>query len=150
MAKSKETYNKKEKEKKRLKKQRDKEAKKEQRKADKVEGKSFEDMIMYVDENGNLPPTPPDPNKRHKIRAEDIEIGVPKHEDIVETERKGTLTYFNEEKGYGFIKEKGSQDSIFVPINNLVDTVNINDRVTFEVENGAKGPVAVNVRLFKQ
>ncbi|MCB0521874.1 MAG: cold shock domain-containing protein [Lewinellaceae bacterium] len=149
MAKSKETYNKKEKEKKRLKKKRDKEVKKEQRKADKEEGKSFEDMIMYVDENGNLTPDPPDPSKRRKVRAEDIVIGVPKQEDFVETVKKGTITYFNEEKGYGFIREKGTQDSIFVHVNNLVDQVNVNDRVTYEVENGPKGPVAVDVRLFK-
>ena len=149
MAKSKETYNKKEKEKKRLKKKRDKEVKKVQRKADKEEGKSFEDMIMYVDENGNLTPDPPDPSKRRKVRAEDIVIGVPKQEDFVETVKKGTITYFNEEKGYGFIREKGTQDSIFVHVNNLVDQVNVNDRVTYEVENGPKGPVAVDVRLFK-
>ena len=79
MAKSQQTWNKKENEKKRQKKREDKEQKKIKRKANAV-GSSFDDMIAYVDENGNLSSTPPDLTKREKIKAENIEIGVPKRE----------------------------------------------------------------------
>jgi hypothetical protein len=63
MAKSSETFNKKENEKKRLKKKKDKEQKKEDRKSNVGKTKSFDDMIAYVDENGNITSTPPDPSK---------------------------------------------------------------------------------------
>jgi hypothetical protein len=65
MAKSKETYLKKEKEKKRLKDKQDKAAKKEERKANAKKGKSLEEMLAYIDDNGNLVSTPPD-NKQIK------------------------------------------------------------------------------------
>ena len=63
MAKSQETFGKKEKEKKRLKKREDKLEKKEERKSNSQKGASLEDMLMYVDENGQLTDTPPDPLK---------------------------------------------------------------------------------------
>ena len=66
MARSQETFNKKEREKKKIKKKKDKAEKKQSRKSE--ESRSFEEMIMYVDENGNLTPTPPDPSKKKKIR----------------------------------------------------------------------------------
>src|SRR5258708_2021125 len=114
MAKSKETWNKKELEKKREKKKKDKELRKEERKANAKEGKSFEDMIAYQDENGNITSTPPDPQKKRIIRVEDIEIGVPKYETVkLDPIRKGIVTFFNNSKGYGFIKDSETQESIF-------------------------------------
>jgi cold shock CspA family protein len=148
MAKSRETYSKKENEKKKHKKKKEKEERREQRKADKEEGKSFEDMIMYVDENGNLTPDKPDLSKRKKIKKEDIEIGVPKkeYEDPV---RKGKVSYFDDDKGFGFIIDRDSDERIFVHVNSLDEPIKVNDKVTFEVEKGQKGPVAVNVQLIK-
>lgn len=64
MASSQETFSKKEREKKRLKKKKDKVEKKEERQANAQKGQSLEDMMVYVDENGNLTSTPPDPRKR--------------------------------------------------------------------------------------
>ena len=64
MAKSKETFNKKEKEKKRLKQRQDKAEKMEQRNANAKKGKSLDEMMAYLDENGNLTSTPPDPKKK--------------------------------------------------------------------------------------
>ena len=66
MAKSQETYSKKEKESKKLKKRKEKEEKKLERKANNNKGKSFEEMLAYVDENGNLSSTPPDPKNAPK------------------------------------------------------------------------------------
>jgi cold shock CspA family protein len=149
MAKSKETWNKKETEKKKQKKRQDKEQKKEERRANNKEGKSFEDMIAYIDENGNITSTPPDPLKKKVIRAEDIEIGVPKQANISQrdTVRKGIVTFFNDSKGYGFIKDLETQESVFVHVNGLTQLIKENNKVSFEVEMGQKGPIAVNVKI---
>jgi cold shock CspA family protein len=149
MAKSKETWNKKETEKKKQKKRQDKEQKKEERRANNKEGKSFEDMIAYIDENGNITSTPPDPMKKKVIRAEDIEIGVPKQANISQRDvvRKGIVTFFNDSKGYGFIKDLETQESVFVHVNGLTQLIKENNKVSFEVEMGQKGPIAVNVKI---
>jgi cold shock CspA family protein len=147
MAKSTETFNKKEKEKKRLKKQQEKKEKQEERKANSSKGKSLEDMLAYVDENGNITSTPPDPTKKKKINAEDIQIGVAKQEAIeMDPVRQGKVTFFNESKGYGFIKDDQTQESIFVHINGLMQPVKENDKVTFETEMGQKGLNAIKVK----
>lgn len=152
MAKSQQSFNKKEKEKKRRKKKKDKLERREQRKLEKAENgtKSFEDMLMYVDEDGNLTPTPPDPNKKKKeIKLENIVLGAaPVDNTPVETVREGQVKFFNDEKGYGFINDKATKESIFVHINNVEGELRENDRVTFEIENGPKGPNAVNVKLI--
>jgi cold shock CspA family protein len=150
MAKSQETFNKKEAKKKKQKKKQEKEQKKEERKANAKQGSSLEDMMAYVDENGNLSSTPPDPTKKLKVREEDMIIGVAKHEAIpTKTIRTGIVTFFNESKGYGFIKDMDTQDSVFVHINGLRDKVKENNKVTFEVEMGPKGLNAIDVRLAK-
>jgi cold shock CspA family protein len=148
MARSTETFNKKEKEKKRLKKQKEKREKAEERKENVVKGKSLDEMMAYVDENGNITSTPPDPTKKKKILTEDIQIATPKQEAIQPGDliRKGKVTFFNESKGYGFIKDSESQESIFVHINELSEAVGENDKVTFEVEPGQKGMTAVRVK----
>src|SRR5688572_9075810 len=120
MAKSQETWNKKEKEKQRLKKREDKEQRKEERKAN--AGNKPEDMIAYVDENGNLSSTPPDPTKKKKIKADQIELGVPKREATEHNyNRTGVITFFNSSKGYGFIKDLESQESVFLHVNALTE-----------------------------
>ncbi len=150
MAKSQETWSKKEKENKKQKKKKDKEQKKEERKANSKGAKSFEEMIAYMDENGNFTSTPPDPSKRVAIREEDIVIGVPKNRVVAapDPNRKGTVTFFNDSKGYGFIKDSDSQESIFVHLNGLIDSIKENNKVSFRVEMGHKGPNAVDVKLI--
>jgi cold shock CspA family protein len=145
MAKSQETFNKKEKEKKRLKKRQDKQQKKEERKS--TSNQDFDSMIAYVDEDGNITDTPPDPTiKKKKIDAKSIEIGVPKREDVVEAVRKGRIEFFNDSKGYGFIKELETQEKFFVHVNGLLEDVRENDKVSFELERGMKGMNAVKVK----
>ncbi|MBK6523013.1 MAG: cold shock domain-containing protein [Sphingobacteriaceae bacterium] len=60
--------------------------------------------------------------------------------------KKGTVKFFNEAKGFGFIKEEGGQE-IFVHVTGLKEEIRENDQVVFEVENGKKGLNAVNVSL---
>lgn len=147
MSKSRETFSKKEKEKQRIKKRKDKAEKREERKANSDKGKSLEEMFVYIDENGNMSSTPPDPKKKKIIRAEDVVIGV-QHEPVNEADliRTGIVTFFNESKGYGFIKDLQSQDSVFVHVNNLTEEIKERDKVTFEVEAGPKGLNAKNVK----
>jgi cold shock CspA family protein len=150
LAKSTATFSKKEKEKKRLKKSQDKREKAEDRKANFVKGKTLEDMMAYIDEYGNITSTPPDPTKKLKIKSEDVQIAIPKQADIVqEIVRNGIVGFFNEAKGYGFIKDMQTQESIFVHVNNLTEPIKENNKVTFEIEPGAKGPTAVKVKLSK-
>jgi len=150
MGRSQESFGKKEREKKKEKKKKDKVNKMEERKSNSEKGKSLEDMFAYVDEYGNLTDTPPDPTKKIVINLEDVQIGVAKRElpDPSELIRKGTITFFNDSKGFGFIKDHVTQESVFVHVNNLIDRVSEGDKVTFETEKGPKGLSAVRVKLI--
>lgn len=143
------SFSKKEKEKKKAQKKKEKQARKEARKEEVVDGNSLDAMIAYVDENGVIVDTPPDEQKKSKaIKAENIEISIPKKEASTEEDyvSEGRVAYFNMDKGYGFIKEKGSDESCFVHINNCEEPISEHDLVTFKKESGPKGMVAVNVK----
>lgn len=113
--------------------------------------KSFDDMIAYMDEFGNLSATPPDPLKRSEVKLEDIQIGVPEYVPPTEEEltRTGKVTFFNEAKGFGFIKDLVTQQSVFVHVNNLESPIRENDKVSFQIEMGQRGESAVKVKLVK-
>ncbi|RSK46324.1 cold-shock protein [Hymenobacter perfusus] len=151
MGRSQATFGKRENEKKRLKKRQDKEEKKEERQANAKKGQGLDEMLAYVDENGNISSTPPDPKKKKDIAVEDIRIGAIRQEDMEQEDpiRKGTVTFFNESKGYGFIKDQITGESVFVHVNQVQTSAPLkeNDKVTFEVEMGQKGPSAVGVKL---
>ena len=142
------TYNKRENEKKKQARRVEKQKKKEDRK---LLGKanSFDDMIAYVDENGVITSTPPElnPNKE-EIKQEDILISTPKKEDIETSTVKGRVDYFNESKGYGFIKDLGSDEKYFFHVsNNTLTDISETDIVTFELERGLRGMNAINIRI---
>lgn len=146
MAKSQQTFNKKEKEKNRLKKQKDKQLRREERKAN-PQSSDLEDMMAYIDENGNIIDTPPDPTKKKKVKAENIEIGVPKREERDNSPiKKGRVEFFNDAKGFGFIKELDTHNKYFVHVHGLLEDIKENDIVTFELERGMKGMNAVKVK----
>jgi cold shock CspA family protein len=142
-----ETWNKKEREKKKKQQKKEKAERKQERKEN-DKPKSMDDMLAYIDENGNLSSSPPDPRKMKIIRSEDIEIGVPKQQPIDPADliRTGIVTFFNESKGYGFIKDLQTQESVFVHVNGLREAIKENNKVTFEVEMGPKGANAFNVK----
>jgi CspA family cold shock protein len=60
---------------------------------------------------------------------------------------KGTVKFFNDSKGFGFIKETESGKEYFVHSSGLKDSITENDEVTFDLEQGRKGLNAVNVKL---
>lgn len=66
----------------------------------------------------------------------------------VEVMKEGTVKFFNETKGFGFIKVKDSDQDVFVHSTNLIDNIREDDRVQFDVEQGDKGLSAVKVRLL--
>jgi cold shock CspA family protein len=144
-----ETGNKKEVQNKKDKKRKEKEKKRLERKENSKNSNGLDDMIAYVDEFGNITSEPQDPSKREKINIEDIEI---KTERNRETEpqlkiRRGIVTFFNDSKGFGFIKDLNTQESIFVHMKGLLEPVKENNKVIFEVEKGVKGLNAFNVKI---
>lgn len=146
MAKSQQTFNKKEKEKKRLKKRKDKQARLEERRANSKDS-SFDSMIAYVDENGNLTDTPPDLTRKKKIDIESIEVSVAKKtKEELPAVREGKVEFFNDSKGFGFIFEPLTQEKYFVHVNGLIDEISEQDKVSFEIEKGLKGWNAVRVK----
>ena len=62
---------------------------------------------------------------------------------------EGTVKFFNESKGFGFIKPADSSDDIFVHVTGLIDEIRDNDKVEYDVERGKKGLNAVNVRVIE-
>jgi cold shock protein len=61
--------------------------------------------------------------------------------------QEGTVKFFNEEKGFGFIVPSNGGNEIFVHVSGLTDKIRENDAVRFDVEEGRRGPNAVNVVL---
>lgn len=63
--------------------------------------------------------------------------------------QKGTIKFFNETKGFGFITEEGGGNEHFVHVSGLIDEVREGDQVEFELENGKKGMNAVRVKVVQ-
>ncbi len=143
-----ETFGKKENQKKKLKQRQEKAEKMQYRRANAKKGKSLDEMMAYLDENGNLTSVPPDPRKKKIYSLEEIEVGVPRQEDRKQGEviRTGVVNFFNDAKGFGFIKDVQTQESVFIHINQLTEPIKENDKVSFEVQRGPKGLNAIRVK----
>lgn len=141
------SFSKKENFKKKQQKQKEKAARREERKSDNNKGKALDEMFMYVDEFGQLTSTPPDQREKVEINLEDIQLGAA---PIVEedTEITGIITFLSD-KGYGFITENGSKESIFFHINSSVEELKKGNKVSYEKEKSPKGFAAVNIKIVK-
>ncbi|WP_321375662.1 cold shock domain-containing protein [uncultured Draconibacterium sp.] len=148
MGRSKESFNKKEVRKKQEKKRKEKEARKLARK-ESGGNSGLDDMIAYVDEFGNITDTPPEETAKEEINAEDIDVSVPKggYGEAEPKEKQGIVTFFNEQKGYGFIRNLSNNQNIFVHINEVEGEIKEGNRVTYEEGQGPKGPAAMNVKI---
>lgn len=148
MGRSKETYGKKEVRKKQEKKRKEKEARKLARKGNENRLDN-QDMIAYVDEFGNILSEPPDVSQKKDVKLEDIEVSVPRgsEQDAEDKLKSGIVTFFNEQKGYGFIRELETKQNVFVHSNDISGKIKEGNKVTFEMGRGPKGPVATGVRL---
>jgi cold shock CspA family protein len=148
MARSQETFTKKEREKQRVKKQQEKKEKMAERKLNKEKGKSLDDMMAYLDENGNLTDRPLDPRKKKVYSQEEISMGIANSGgQVPEAPRSGVVTFFSEGKGFGFINDTESRMRIFFHVNNIKSQVKENDKVTFTIGKSPKGPVALDVTI---
>ncbi|MBN2667707.1 MAG: cold shock domain-containing protein [Bacteroidales bacterium] len=146
MGRAKETLGKKEVRNKQEKKRKDK-AKRRLDKKEQGKKGSLDDMVAWVDENGVITSTPPDLTKKVEILAESIEIGVPKAKFRINNKiRAGNVKNFDESKGFGFIIDSDSKESIFVHANDCLESIKTGDKVEFETEKGIKGLKAVNVK----
>ena len=149
MGRSQQTFSKTEKEKKRLKKREEKRKKMEARKLEKEESGSSGIPIAYVDHNGNLTDTPPDPSLKVKVKAKNIVLGVPQKEDSDEEFdpiRKGKVSFYDSSKGFGFIIDTETNEKHFTHVSGIIDEIAENDKVTFELEKGQRGMNAVKVK----
>ncbi|MGN6439737.1 MAG: cold-shock protein [Agriterribacter sp.] len=144
------SWNKKERENKKKEERKKKQERKLERK-DNAGKKSLDDMMAYLDENGNLTSVPPDPRRRVEIDAESIEIGVPKRPEPTEEEliRKGIVTFFNSAKGFGFIEDKQNGQRIFVHQSASQSALQEGMAVQFEIEKGPRGLTAARVSADK-
>ena len=129
-----------------MKKRKEKQERKEEQRLNPSTG-GLDSMIAYVDEFGRLTDTPPDPAKKMKVDASTIEVGVPRREEeVVSPFKNGRVDFFDDSKGFGFIKENGTQEKYFVHINGCLDKIKEGDAVVFELEQGKKGINAVRVK----
>ncbi len=62
--------------------------------------------------------------------------------------QEGTVKFFNETKGFGFINDSASGNDVFVHISGLVNTIRDNDKVSYDVEETQKGLSAINVKVI--
>lgn len=150
MGRSQQTFNKSEKEKKRLKKREDKKKKMEARRLEKeANGGSDGIQFAYVDYNGNLTDTPPDPSLKHKVDATTIEVSIPKKEESdeeLDPIRSGKVSFYDSSKGFGFIIDLENNEKYFTHVSGIIDEIAENDKVTFELERGTRGMNAVRVK----
>lgn len=148
MGRAKETAGKKEVRNKQIKKRKDKE----KRRLEKKElGKSsFDDMLAYVDENGQICSTPPSTENSQNVQAEDIEISIPKGGvKSKETVITGKVINFDAVKGYGFISSNKLMDSVFFHINDCSWEAKTGDKVEFETEKGHRGLKAIQIKKIE-
>jgi len=142
------TWNKREREQKKQSAKKKKEEKRLERKENSLKGKGLDDMIAYVDEYGNLSDTPPDKNAKPSETI--IPPTVANSNALQQQEdpsRKGVITFFDSGKGYGFIKDAQTQESIFVHVNSSAVELKEGLKVSFEVQRGPRGLAAVNIGL---
>ena len=153
MAKSQQTFKKKEKEKKKQKKKQAKLERRELRKQQKTErGKlTLEEQLSYLDENGHIVSEKPDPSKKVEIKLDQIVLGGNPGlaNDESDIERKGKVNYFDHEKVFGFIIDSKSGDRVFAHINDCYESIKENHKVSYVLTHNPKGAVAIDVELIK-
>ena len=144
MAKSQQTFNKLEREKNKAKKREEKRKKMQARKEAREKGELKQDEFVYVDHLGNFTDTPPDPAEKEEISLESINLGAAKNQDFDE-KIQGKVTFYEPDKGFGFIKNLTSHDSYFFHFSECKDTLGVGDKVEFDTVRGEKGLNAIKI-----
>lgn len=147
MAKS-NSFSKREIEKNKIQKRKEKQQRREARKLQPAD--TFEEMIAYVDVNGVITDERPLLNDVEEILLEDIEISIPTKEvEEKKGDPSGIVEFYNESKGFGFIKDSDSQNKYFFHKSNAEYGIEENNLVTFRLERGPRGMNAVDVKMFR-
>lgn len=141
------SFSKKENFKKKQQKQKEKALRREERKENNDKGKSLDDMIMYVDANGQLTSTPPDNSNVEEFDINSIQLGAAPIE-AEETVKTGIITFLSE-KGYGFITEDSSKENVFFHTNNTTEVLKKGNKVSYEKEKSPKGFSAIDIKIVK-
>jgi len=114
------------------------------RKEARERGELKQEEFVYVDHLGNFTDTPPDPAEKEEIKLESINLGAAKNQDFDE-KIQGKVTFYDNEKGFGFIKNITSQESYFFHFSECKDTLAQGDKVEFDTVRGEKGLNAVKI-----
>jgi len=144
-----ETFSKRERRKKKIEKKREKELRREERRNVVPSKKTLEEMMAYVDENGNLSDTPPDPKNAHRVAADEIAIAVPKSAPAEPNALfTGVISYFDPAKGYGFVINDQTKERLFVHVTGLAQPnteLSMGDKVSYTATRSDRGMQAVSV-----
>ena len=143
------TFSKKERQKKKAKKKQEKMERREERKQNNNKGKSLEELLVYVDEFGNITDVPPEKQNRSELSLDDIQLGAAPMIEVEKEDLTGVLKSFFPDKAYGFILEDNTKDSVFVHSNSFLEPIVENDKVSYEKERTPKGFAAINVKKVK-
>ena len=146
MAKSQQTFNKLEREKNKAKKREEKRKKMQARKEARARGELKQDEFVYVDHLGNFRDTQPDRVEIDVVNLESIQISTSKKIDSNE-KVTGKVTFYDPEKGFGFLKNTETQDSYFFHFSECADQLDVGDKAEFDLIKGEKGMNAVKVKL---
>lgn len=143
------SFKKRENEKKKQAKRLEKQKRKEERQA--AGPSSMDEMIAWVDENGNLTSIPPEERggKKVEIKLEDIDVSTPRKEHVEAEPLRGQVDHFNAEKGYGFIRDLAGGEKYFFHISSAPQEIAEGQAVTFELERGTRGMNAVKIAIVK-
>ena len=109
-----------------------------------IRGELKQDEFVYVDHLGNFRDTPPDPEEKEEVNLESIQISTSKKIDSNE-KVTGKVTFYDPEKGFGFLKNTETQDSYFFHFSECKDTLGVGDKVEFDTVRGEKGLNAVKI-----
>ncbi|WKW46115.1 cold shock domain-containing protein [Myroides sp. JBRI-B21084] len=138
------SFSKKENNKKKTKRLQDKQLRREDRKANNNKGKSLEDMIVYVDVNGNFTSVPPHLQNKEEDLAKAMKKSKSQQVDS-ETVFVGIVTHISD-KGYGFITEEKTGESVFFHMGQAIVEVKKHEKVSFKKELTPKGFRAIDIK----
>lgn len=138
------SFSKKENSKKKAKKKQEKTLRREDRKTNNNKGKDLEDMIVYVDVNGNFTSVPPHLQVKSDDLAHKRSSSTPSGVDP-QTVYTGVVSYVSE-KGYGFITEDKTQENVFFHQGQVSQIINKHDKVSYKKEVSPKGYRAIDIK----
>lgn len=141
------SFFKKENAKRKAKKRQEKELRREERKSNNNKGQPIENMFAYVDEFGVITTTPPDTKNKKEIDVDKIVLGAAEIEKEPTT-FTGSVTHYSD-KGYGFITDDDTKTNIFFHNNDLLQTVRLNDKVTFGKKKTPRGDNAIQIKKIQ-